>query len=178
MCKHGDTECVRVRIPADLSGTGQARWKHAAIDACIADLVRALQIGEIHTCASCCGHGRMCGNICLQDGRVLLVIPAAETDALFTDRKVSWFLDEARRRARYFGERAESFDCGAAPAGLLTDQELSALIEACNVARSGSRPRPPWNTDGDSAHKKLLAVEAARQSEHGRRRNEARKATP
>lgn len=47
----------------------------------------------------------------------------------------------------------------------LTDRELSALIEACNVAKSGSRPRPPWDTDGDSAHEKLVRVEAARQSE-------------
>ena len=47
----------------------------------------------------------------------------------------------------------------------LDDGELSALIEACNVARSGSRPRPPWDTHGDSAHEKLVAVEAARGAE-------------
>jgi len=42
----------------------------------------------------------------------------------------------------------------------LTADEVSALIEACNVARGhGSRPRPPWDADGESARLKLLEAE-------------------
>jgi len=45
----------------------------------------------------------------------------------------------------------------------LSDQELSALIEACNVtSKNQSLARPPWNTDGNSAWEKLLAEELRR----------------
>lgn len=45
----------------------------------------------------------------------------------------------------------------------LTDDELSALIEACNVANSpGSKPRPPWSWAGRSAWDKLIREEMRR----------------
>ena len=43
----------------------------------------------------------------------------------------------------------------------LTDEELSALIEACNVA-SQHNPRPPWASAGRQAWDKLLAEELRR----------------
>ena len=41
------------------------------IDLCIADIVAALNAANIITLASCCGHGKLPGNIALEDGRVL-----------------------------------------------------------------------------------------------------------
>jgi hypothetical protein len=66
-------EDVRVRIPADLSCSGQAYWKLAKIDACIAALVNALQRGGVDMRCSCCGHGGDLGYINLEDGRVLVI---------------------------------------------------------------------------------------------------------
>ena len=43
------------------------------IDHCIHHIVAALNAGNIRTTASCCGHGRMNGNIILEDGRVLII---------------------------------------------------------------------------------------------------------
>lgn len=74
MCERGTTEPVLVKVPADLSCTGETRWKLAQIDACIAPLVRALQLGGVDMRGSCCGHGRREGHIHLQDGRVLLIL--------------------------------------------------------------------------------------------------------
>jgi hypothetical protein len=68
-------EEVSVLIPADLSCTGKARWKSAKIDACIAPIVKALQRGGIDMRGSCCGHGKAIGEIHLQDGRVLIIMP-------------------------------------------------------------------------------------------------------
>jgi hypothetical protein len=73
MCKHGQEVIVSVKIPADLSHTGEARWKDCGIDACIADIVRALQAAGIDMRASCCGHGDRPGEIRLQDGRTVIV---------------------------------------------------------------------------------------------------------
>lgn len=54
-------------------------------DPCLAPLVGALNSGGVTTVASCCGHGRRPGNIALDDGRELLVMPdygaAREFDA-------------------------------------------------------------------------------------------------
>lgn len=66
-------ELVKVKIPANLSHTGKAFWKHCKIDKCIAPLVRALQEGGIDMRGSCCGHGKMDGDIHLQDGRILII---------------------------------------------------------------------------------------------------------
>lgn len=74
MCKHGEEKIVTVKIPADLSAEGAAIWKDKPIDACIADLVQALQTGGIDMRGCCCGHGQTIGDIHLQDGRILLVL--------------------------------------------------------------------------------------------------------
>ena len=58
MCEWGDTIPVLVKIPADLSYTGKARWAVKPIDKCIAPLVRFLQNSGIDMRASCCGHGK------------------------------------------------------------------------------------------------------------------------
>lgn len=42
-------------------------------DPCLVSLVRALNEGGIRTVASCCGHGKQDGSICLADGRELVV---------------------------------------------------------------------------------------------------------
>lgn len=70
MCN--ETKPVNVKIPADLSHTGKAYWKDAKIDACIADIVDALQASGIDMRGSCCGHGNW-EEIFLQDGRVLMI---------------------------------------------------------------------------------------------------------
>lgn len=74
MCKWGNHKEVRVKIPADLSCDGRAKWKDAKIDSCIAPLVQALQDGGIDMRGSCCGHGNGIGDIHLQDGRILLIV--------------------------------------------------------------------------------------------------------
>jgi uncharacterized protein YggL (DUF469 family) len=74
MCKHGNEKLVWVKVPADLSAEGIDIFKWKPIDGCIADLVQALQNGGIDMRGSCCGHGDTIGHICLQDGRVLLIL--------------------------------------------------------------------------------------------------------
>jgi hypothetical protein len=74
MCKWGHEKQVYVKIPADLSHSGSSYWRSVGIDACIADLVEALQDAGIDMRGSCCGHGKENGRIDLQDGRVLIVI--------------------------------------------------------------------------------------------------------
>lgn len=54
-------------VPMPINGKVQS------IDQCIAHIVAALNAGGIETVASCCGHGRMPGNIVLSDGRVLSI---------------------------------------------------------------------------------------------------------
>lgn len=66
-------ELIKVKIPADLSHTGKGFWKYCKIDKCIAPIVRALQEGGINMRGSCCGHGKMDGDIHLQDGRILII---------------------------------------------------------------------------------------------------------
>lgn len=73
MCENRNIEKVLVKIPADLSCTGEEEWREMGIDKCIAPLVRALQEGGIDMRGSCCGHGGMLGDINLQDGRILLI---------------------------------------------------------------------------------------------------------
>jgi len=64
---------IKVKIPADLSSTGEEKWKMAQIDACIVPIVKALQEGGIDMRGSCCGHGIIDGDIHLQDGRILII---------------------------------------------------------------------------------------------------------
>lgn len=74
--------CDRVRTPVvEIGG------KPRSIDACIVDLVKALNAAGIETIASCCGHLVRLGSIILRDGREIVVLPdydtAREFDKLF-----------------------------------------------------------------------------------------------
>jgi len=71
MCEWGNTRPVRMKLSAHVSYTGKPRWKLVQIDACIADVVEALQRGGIDMIWSCCGHGKFPGSIALADGRWL-----------------------------------------------------------------------------------------------------------
>jgi len=73
MCKWGTEKRVKVKVPADLSSTGKEKWRDYPIDACIADIVEALQKGGIDMRSSCCGHNKIFGHIELQDGRELMI---------------------------------------------------------------------------------------------------------
>jgi hypothetical protein len=77
MCEWGTTKPVFVKIPADLSSTGEEKWKYESVDACIADIVDALQKNGIDMRGSCCGHGKMPSEIHLQDGRCVVVFDDA-----------------------------------------------------------------------------------------------------
>lgn len=72
MCQDKTASLV-LKIPADLSHTGSEFWKFVEVDACIADLIYALQVNGIDMRGSCCGHGKADGHIDLQDGRVLVI---------------------------------------------------------------------------------------------------------
>ena len=47
--------------------------KVVSIDKCIHHIVAALNAGGVFTEACCCGHGKMLGNIVLEDGRWLAI---------------------------------------------------------------------------------------------------------
>lgn len=64
---------MEVTIPAYLSHNGQQRQAIKGVDACIADVVRALNDGGVMTTGSCCGHGRDDGSILLADGREIII---------------------------------------------------------------------------------------------------------
>lgn len=64
MCEQGHETLVRI-------AGGQPEF----VDDCIAPLVDALNHSGIRTVASCCGHGRVLGNIVLADGRELFIAP-------------------------------------------------------------------------------------------------------
>lgn len=77
MCTWGTTETVR--IAAGWNGSGRPHRTlgyDIPVDACIADLVKALNDGGVVTRDSCCGHGRGPGMIRLRDGRRLVVEPS------------------------------------------------------------------------------------------------------
>lgn len=73
MCERGTWEIIQVKIPADLSSTGEEKWKIIQVDACLAAIIRALQRGGVDMRSSCCGHGKEPGYIDLQDGRRLVI---------------------------------------------------------------------------------------------------------
>jgi hypothetical protein len=65
-----DIECCDMgsyehQVPMAIKG------RRREIDFCIADIVAALNAANIETTASCCGHGRLHGNILLADGRII-----------------------------------------------------------------------------------------------------------
>jgi len=64
---------VRVKVPADLSHTGKVLWRVKRIDYCIAPIVKALQEARIDMRGSCCGHGKVDGDIHLEDSRLLII---------------------------------------------------------------------------------------------------------
>lgn len=63
-CDLGTYKC---QVPMPLRGRRQD------IDICIADIVAALNAANIKTMASCCGHGKMDGNIILEDEREITI---------------------------------------------------------------------------------------------------------
>ena len=73
MCMYGNEINLRVLIPEHLSHTGSARWDVKGIDACIANIVDALNSYGVFTESSCCGHNISDGTIKLQDGRELII---------------------------------------------------------------------------------------------------------
>ena len=52
--------------------------KVQCIDWCIHQMVAALNAGGVETVGSCCGHGKMPGNIVLADGRVLVIFASMD----------------------------------------------------------------------------------------------------
>ena len=74
----GTSREIAVWVPPELSHTGAGRWKRVGVDACIADIVSALQVAGITTTGCCCGHGSGRGEIGLRDGRTLVIEEAAE----------------------------------------------------------------------------------------------------
>lgn len=50
------------------------RGRVSDIDFCIARIVAALEAGNIHPLASCCGHGKSPGSIILEDGIHLVLL--------------------------------------------------------------------------------------------------------
>lgn len=77
MCEHGTTVTLPVVVPRDLSYTGRPEVRAKPIDSCIAPIVAALNAAGTPTRSSCCGHGRVPGNIALADGRWLIVTDSA-----------------------------------------------------------------------------------------------------
>jgi ribosomal protein L32 len=61
------------------------------VDACLMPLIDALNRSGHYTASSCCGHGLMPGNICLEDGRELVIMPdhAASREL---ERRMGWRL--------------------------------------------------------------------------------------
>lgn len=76
MCDHSpNREAAMVTV---IEGTGERHGRDGVwCDPCLVPLIKALNDGGLRTVASCCGHGRMVGNVALADGRVLLIAPDA-----------------------------------------------------------------------------------------------------
>ena len=68
MCKWGTDKIVKLYKPMHNS-----KRTEIAVDACLADLVQALNDAGIETIGCCCGHGKGAGDIQLADGRVLTI---------------------------------------------------------------------------------------------------------
>jgi len=92
MCEFGKQTNVLVKIPADLSCNGKEKWKVVGIDSCIAEIVHALQKAGINMRGSCCGHGKIPGDIHLQDGRILIV-----ADAFYLKNQIAWLKNTQRQ---------------------------------------------------------------------------------
>jgi len=71
---------MEVTILAHLSHDGQERKAIKGVDACIAEIVHALNAGGVITTSSCCGHGKTDGSILLADGRELRLAARQEKE--------------------------------------------------------------------------------------------------
>ena len=69
----GGSKTCKHQISMPLNGRVQC------IDHCIHQIVAALNAGGVRTTASCCGHGKIKGNILLEDGRMLTIQPTPES---------------------------------------------------------------------------------------------------
>lgn len=72
MCEWGTVSEVLLCKPR------QSGRRTVKVDQCIATIVQALNLAQISTEASCCGHGKEAGRITLTDGRELLVVEPME----------------------------------------------------------------------------------------------------
>lgn len=70
-CEMGTYDC---QIPMAVKG------RRIDVDICIADIVAALNAANITTVASCCGHGKMFGNILLEDERMITISEIERND--------------------------------------------------------------------------------------------------
>jgi hypothetical protein len=68
MCDHNDTVETVFLVPARLSHNGRRRLKWGQVDRCIAPLIRELNEAGLFTSQSCCGHGKMPGQIDFHGG--------------------------------------------------------------------------------------------------------------
>ena len=68
------TKDIEVYIVPRLHHTGQGNRRVCKIDACIADIVEALDDAGIVMTHSCCGHNKNNGDILLEDGRKLVIV--------------------------------------------------------------------------------------------------------
>ena len=76
MCEWNTNKVVRLCKPLLVSGRTEI-----AVDACLADIVQALNDASIETTGCCCGHGKGDGEIMLKDGRIIRIIRAAGPDS-------------------------------------------------------------------------------------------------
>ena len=74
----GGKKTLRNQVNMPINGKVQC------IDYCIHRLVAALNAGGVRTIASCCGYGKMPGNILLEDNRVIAIFSSRE-DARMCD---------------------------------------------------------------------------------------------
>jgi hypothetical protein len=80
MCKWGTYQPVEVTVHESIAASGVRHRAVRKIDACIADLVRALDSSGIIMLGSCCGHGKAPGQILLADGRSLTITKRCKTE--------------------------------------------------------------------------------------------------
>jgi hypothetical protein len=74
MCQHGTQRTLLLPTPDyDDSDGLRFRLRLWPVDACIADIVQALNTAGVVTIGSCCGHGSGPGTILLADGRALVI---------------------------------------------------------------------------------------------------------
>jgi ribosomal protein L32E len=87
VCKWGTLKKVKLCKPSGLSKRIEIN-----VDACIADLIQALNNANIETVASCCGHGKGLGIVSLKDGRELHISPdfksARKLEKLYYEKNI------------------------------------------------------------------------------------------